>query len=863
MLAVVTVTNLNDVVDGDVSSIASLLNDQGADGVSLREAIKAANANAGKDTIEFATPGIITLGLELDFISDSVVIDATTMSGYIGAPLITINGANTESASGLLVTANDTQIHGLSFIQFDVGVSLFGNGNTISDSYLGINSLGDTHFGNAWAGVQIQQAFDNVIENNVISGNGVFGILIEVGGRNTVLGNRIGTSPDGLSPAGNGSVGVAIIDSSNNIIGGFIDVDTDRNIISGNLNGVVIAGESGVSQDNKIRGNYIGTDVSGQQPLPNLSDGVQLWNLPTAPTDAVTSNIIGGDDDDDGLLDGVVRYRNIISGNGDDGVALFGSQVKENYVEGNWIGLTADGESALPNRIGVTISRRVGDPFSAAASLNHIGGEEAGAGNVISGNTFDGVQLIFGAHDNSVEGNFIGTDSSGETTSGSLPFVLGNKRHGILIQDAIDNTVASNVIADNAGSGVVIEQGDPNFITKGNIVSGNVIGMSFDEGMPLGNGIDGISIKDSAENYINSNTIGNNFGYGIKIEGQLATGNEMTLNMIGTNAEGVSVEGNYHGGVYVQNASGTKIGAALNGNVISSNEGPGIELTGPMTTGTVIVSNFIGTTKDGEDNLGNLGHGILISDGASDNVIGNKNDPDGLNVIAYNGKSVQDGGTPMEGYGIQVESGAGNEIRGNSIFKNVGKGINLGREGFGSVANLSQNTAVVERVQFRSNDKLILWSLTGDPGSYEIDVFADTSASGNLPHASGSGDAFELIDSFLVEIEEGIDRVTFVKSYSLAIDQSYISLTVTKYIDGRGNTSELSLVDTDGDAIADAWETQGMGIDADEDGYFELDLWAKGARPDRKDIFVEIDTMAGFAPSQDVLDLAPPVELVV
>ena len=48
----VTVTTLNDVVDGDISSIENLIADMGADGaISLREAIIAANADAAADTI--------------------------------------------------------------------------------------------------------------------------------------------------------------------------------------------------------------------------------------------------------------------------------------------------------------------------------------------------------------------------------------------------------------------------------------------------------------------------------------------------------------------------------------------------------------------------------------------------------------------------------------------------------------------------------------------------------------------------------------------------------------------------------------------------------------------------------------------
>ena len=63
----------------------------------------------------------------------------------------------------------------------------------------------------------------------------------------------------------------------------------------------------------------------------------------------------------------------------------------------------------------------------------------------------------------------------------------------------------------------------------------------------------------------------------------------------------------------------------------------------------------------------------------------------------------------------------------------------------------------------------------------------------------------------------------------------------------NGNTSEFSTVDSDGDGIADAWEV--AGIDFDEDG--TNDLLLANANYLHNDIFVEIDKMAGRAPTDD------------
>ncbi len=54
--------------------------------------------------------------------------------------------------------------------------------------------------------------------------------------------------------------------------------------------------------------------------------------------------------------------------------------------------------------------------------------------------------------------------------------------------------------------------------------------------------------------------------------------------------------------------------------------------------------------------------------------------------------------------------------------------------------------------------------------------------------------------------------------------------------------------DADGDGLPDGWET--LGYDADGDGTIDVDLPAFGADPNHKDLFVELDTMAGNPPSR-------------
>src|SRR5205823_6240960 len=89
------VDTTSDVADGTTTSIAALLANKGADGkISLREAITAANntldgASGIVDQIQFAIAGAglqtITPASALPSITDAVIIDGTTQSGYSAA----------------------------------------------------------------------------------------------------------------------------------------------------------------------------------------------------------------------------------------------------------------------------------------------------------------------------------------------------------------------------------------------------------------------------------------------------------------------------------------------------------------------------------------------------------------------------------------------------------------------------------------------------------------------------------------------------------------------------------------------------------------------------------------------------------
>ena len=144
-----------------------------------------------------------------------------------------------------------------------------------------------------------------------------------------------------------------------------------------------------INNGDSIQGNFIGTDASGHAALANGGNGILI-------EDGSSDNTIGGAAAGDG---------NVISGNGNGpGVQIIGSS--GNVVQGNLIGTDASGTTALGNQYGVYIT---------GSSDNTIGGAAAGAGNVISGNIRDGVFIL--GDSNSVQGNYIGVDKSGNGRS--------------------------------------------------------------------------------------------------------------------------------------------------------------------------------------------------------------------------------------------------------------------------------------------------------------------------------------------------------------------------------------------------------------------------------------------------------------
>ena len=270
------------------SSINALIGTPGPDGrISLREAILAADntASGSPITITFAIPdapvgGVYTIqpASALPAITDAVVIDGTSQSGYSGMPIIALNGSSAgANADGLDITGGGSTIRGLAIDNFSqYGISISANGdNTIAGDFIGTNAAGTTA-GNGSDGILISSN-NNLVggttaaDRNIISGNAGDGIFVS-GANNQIEDNYIGSNVTGTAALANGASGIEISGGTGNTVGGV--VAGEGNVVSANGQYEVLLNNS--SSSNLIEGNLIGTATDGisgvGQPLGRRVD---------------------------------------------------------------------------------------------------------------------------------------------------------------------------------------------------------------------------------------------------------------------------------------------------------------------------------------------------------------------------------------------------------------------------------------------------------------------------------------------------------------------------------------------------------------------------------------------------------------
>jgi hypothetical protein len=489
--AVLTVTHTGDTGEG-----------------SLRWALQQANAQPGADTIVFRIP-----------ITDSRYNAANgfwTIAPASMLPLITDSNLTIDGFSQLINVNSSESQHPVIFLSgFNTptttsGITVASSGNTIRGLSIG-------GFRGASIFIKGSAAHHNVVE-----------------------GCYIGVLPDGVTGVFDPTHSQIGVDQSrgiyfsqdchNNRIGGV--TPEQRNIICNMFfEGILVE----TSHENIVQGNYIGVLKDGITPLGNGwvniprydIENQKLQRFPSVRIYAGSrSNLIGGVSSGEG---------NVICAGGRTGVHVETEGTDSTRVLGNLIGVCADGEfhqNCGNAEAGVKVQR--------GARYTQIGGEGAGAGNVISGNASSGMQVREDVSNTVIAGNFIGVDAQGTR-------LVPNAHNGIYLFGQSDkgfpqNNVIGpgNVIIANGVEGENELYGGTwaavrldSLGTAHNTIFGNYLGT--DAGGRLGSAYNsGVIIGAGAhDNTIGpNNVIANNHKYGVWIRQTGTIRNKITKNRI-------------------------------------------------------------------------------------------------------------------------------------------------------------------------------------------------------------------------------------------------------------------------------------------------------------------------------------------
>ncbi len=598
------------------------------------------NYNAGTGVFMIEPTYIMTA------LGNGTTIDGTSQTAFTGdtnpdGPEIVLDGSNFAVlqdpfglySPGLILRAANCTIKGLTIQNFNErGI----------DIHEGTDPNGSAATGNVIGGT-------TPAARNVISGNVAYGIGIRdaTTAGNIIQGNYIGTNQTGTGAQANSAGIVIYLGAHDNTIGG--TAAGAGNLISGNTFQAIYISDAG-SNNHLIQGNYIGLDAVGTAAIPN-GWGIDILG-------GAQSNTVGGTS---------IAARNVISGNNGGGVLIHEFQdvtmvgTRDNLVRGNFIGLTADGSAALPNQgDGVQIYE--------GAPSNAIGGTTTGAGNVISGNRDNGIDINdAGSINTLVQGNVIGLSPDGtvKRQNGGVGIQISNGAQSNLIGGT--TAAARNLISGNFAQGVSINGTG----TDQNLVQGNFIGVDVNGTAALGNGSAGISIFAGAQ----SNTIGGsapgagnvisgNFYQAVTIDGAGTNQNFIQGNLMGVDKNGASALPNGSSGVSIYNgAQSNLVGGTTPAarNIISGNTFQAVSIDGSGTNLNVVAGNYVGLDVDGINQIANNSTSITISGGAQNNVIGGTV-PGSRNFIC---------GSPFYGMSIGGSGTSANLVQGNTIGLNV------------------------------------------------------------------------------------------------------------------------------------------------------------------------------------------------
>lgn len=582
----------------------------------LRQAVVDANATPNEaDTIAFnisgAGPHTITLASALPDITDNgVLIDGTTQSGTQCRDLwagsghdLRVNVRGNAGFDGFRLTAANQTVKGLSITGFAQAVRPASNGAVIQCNYLGLLANGTASANDR--GVEVHGAGARIGglsagQGNVISANNIAGIVTTTGSTDTsIQGNFIGTDPTGMSARGNGG-------GINHFFGAATWRDITHNLIAANSYGIALEADDSISASTdqiRIQRNRIGFNRDLSALLLNGTNTTGIRLLPGSISNLLIGGVASTEGNEiagsrDGIvLQGVSNIRirgNTIARSGSRGIWV---EASSNIAiggtagtEGNRIGGNAsDGIRLLASSSGITILGNLIQPLvitgGTFANGEHgiaidgasnvvIGDGTASGRNVIGGNLMRGIQ---GSGTNSaitINGNYIGTDATGNVAVTNGQSASAATRDAISFDSsgtANNLAILNNIIGGYTGALIELWTSTTNGVT----IQGNSIGVGA-------NGTSQIVSNNSEDLiYIGGGTSHSNTLIGGSMAGQgntiaFSSRSGIRMESTGSNLQmiGNTIRNNTRNGIYLTNSTR----AAIISNQIFANGLLGIDL---------------------------------------------------------------------------------------------------------------------------------------------------------------------------------------------------------------------------------------------------------------------------------------------
>ncbi len=771
------------------------------------------------------------------------------------------NAGDSSAGLHLADGADHSEIRYLTIGNFsNDGIRVHSAGDvSITGNHIGITENSELS-GNSGNGLQLLDGISEIhAENNTIVDSGNNGLYIMGSAEHvTLTENKVGVfeSDQTFKTAGNAEAGIYVTgDVSNLEIGSCSSGECAGNYVSGNKgSGIVLR-----SDQVEVKSNWVGVDPEGSPDATfgNQSSGILInaddvviggdeerhgnvignsgqhgiITLQDTQTNRIVNNRVGilesgehaGNQNDGIWLNGdhTMIEENNIAFNGSEGVHIKQDERKENEIYRNTIHNNT-GHGILFNGSGI---------IGGIGNRNYIN-QNGEHGISVKG---DGVKIY---------GNYIGTDDDYADR--------GNGKNGILL-DGSDITVGGvayesrNVIAYNQSNGIGITSGNQNIEIRYNGIGTSVRGL--EDGM--GNGASGIETVGKGL-LITGNQIKNHewgvrqLGESLELKGNIIMDNdygfytskiariggteEEERNIFGNNKRAIRVSsstadveilGNVFGinengrdagnetAIFLDAANNVKIGntkgyqdnSAAN---IFVNNRIGIELSG--TDSTEVRGNYFGVNREGEVK-GNSDHAIYVngfsSSGTFNSTIGYGPEEDvddqphpedgGFgNIIAHSGSS----GILLDNEGEDFEV-LNHTIRGNLIYGNSGKGIELRSDPEGSVrgANRLLDYPVIDSYKTEYNETFeeinYSYQIETDEKEAEQPLVIDFYLVEDRERQGKTYLGMDIVDDLSVQKSEHPTKkgTLRIPDYVQVSTDDYIVATAT---DGDGNTSEFS-----------------------------------------------------------------------